>query len=197
MPAKGSSSSRIFGLVASPIAMPSARRWPCGRLLADLVCDRARGRGSSRISSAETPKAASSRRAAAGAEEEAEQARPRTQMVGDDDVVAHPHALEDRRLLEGAHDAPAGHDVRRQARDALALEAALRPTVGRRNDEISLNSVDLPAPFGPITDRISPSRTEKETSLTATSPPKRLVRPMTSSSSAMAQPFLPARRSRG
>ena len=62
------------------------------------------------------------------------------------------------------------------------------PDVGRRNDEISLNSVDLPAPLGPITDRISLSRTEKETLLTATSPPKRLVRPDTSSSSAMAQP---------
>ena len=30
------------------------------------------------------------------------------------------------------------------------------PEVGLRNDEISLNSVDLPAPLGPMTDRISP-----------------------------------------
>ena len=30
------------------------------------------------------------------------------------------------------------------------------PDVGRRKEAISLNSVDLPAPFGPITDRISP-----------------------------------------
>ena len=51
------------------------------------------------------------------------------------------------------------------------------PDVGRRKDEISLNSVDLPAPFGPMTDRISFSRHRKETSLTATRPPKRLVRP--------------------
>ena len=42
------------------------------------------------------------------------------------------------------------------------------PSLGRRNEAISLNSVDLPAPFGPITDRISPSRTSKEMSLTAT-----------------------------
>ena len=70
----------------------------------------------SRISSAETPNAASSAAAAAGAEEEAEQAGLRAQVVGDDDVVAHGHALEDRRLLEGAHHALAGHDVRRQVR---------------------------------------------------------------------------------
>jgi hypothetical protein len=31
------------------------------------------------------------------------------------------------------------------------------PLVGLRNDAISLNRVDLPAPFGPITERISPS----------------------------------------
>src|SRR4030095_1606196 len=47
------------------------------------------------------------------------------------------------------------------------------PLVGFRNDAISLNSVDLPAPFGPITERISSSCTAKLTSSTATSPPKR------------------------
>jgi hypothetical protein len=50
-----------------------------------------------------------------------------------------------------------------------------RPELGRRNEVISLNSVLLPAPFGPITARISPSETSKLTALTATSPPKRLV----------------------
>ena len=34
MPAKGSSSSRTAGFVARPMAMPSARRWPCGSVLA-------------------------------------------------------------------------------------------------------------------------------------------------------------------
>ena len=29
------------------------------------------------------------------------------------------------------------------------------PELGRRNEAISLNSVDLPAPFGPMTERIS------------------------------------------
>ena len=38
-----------------------------------------------------------------------------------------------------------------------------RPDEGLRNDVISLNSVLLPAPFGPITARISPSFTLKST----------------------------------
>src|SRR5262245_50206516 len=50
------------------------------------------------------------------------------------------------------------------------------PELGARKDEISLKSVDLPAPLGPMIETISPSDTSKETSLTATRPPKRLVR---------------------
>src|SRR6266478_8468759 len=57
------------------------------------------------------------------------------------------------------------------------------PLVGFRNDAISLNSVDLPAPFGPITERISPSCTARLTSLTATSPPNRFDSPAMVSSS--------------
>ena len=78
--------------------------------------------------------------------------------MGDDDVVAHRHALEDRRLLEGPHHALARDDVRRQAGNALAAEAHLAARSACRNEAISLNSVDLPAPFGPMTDRISRSR---------------------------------------
>ena len=40
---------------------------------------------------------------------------------------------------------------------------------------IRLNRVDLPAPFGPITARTSPSATSIDTRSTATSPPKRRV----------------------
>ena len=45
------------------------------------------------------------------------------------------------------------------------------PEVTGTKDAIILNSVDLPAPFGPITDRISRSATSKEMSLLATRPP--------------------------
>ena len=67
------------------------------------------------------------------------------------------------------------------------------PEVGLRKDEISLNSVDLPAPLGPITERISRSRTAKETLLTATSPPKRLVTALIWRSSVMVLALLLAR----
>src|SRR3954471_11563163 len=55
------------------------------------------------------------------------------------------------------------------------------PAVGLRNEAMSLKRVLLPAPFGPITARISPSSTSKLTSLTASRPPKRLVRSWTRS----------------
>src|ERR1700761_6255481 len=42
---------------------------------------------------------------------------------------------------------------------------------------ISRNSVDLPAPLGPISPRISPAATSMSTPSTATKPPKRFVSP--------------------
>src|SRR5207249_10166244 len=50
--------------------------------------------------------------------------------------------------------------------------------------DTQLNAVVLPAPLGPISETISPWPMSKLTSLTAMSPPKRLVR-LSSSSSAM------------
>ena len=105
MPANGSSSSRIFGLVASPMAMPSARRWPCGRCSAHLVCDRAEAEEGEDLVGGAGRKPPRPRGRRSEPRIEAEQARPRAQVVGDDDVVAHAHALEDRRFLEGAHHA--------------------------------------------------------------------------------------------
>src|SRR3954462_4114288 len=54
---------------------------------------------------------------------------------------------------------------------------AIEPEVTTRSPESRLISVDLPAPFGPITAWISPVRTSSETSATACSPPNRFVRP--------------------
>src|SRR5690242_5003009 len=45
------------------------------------------------------------------------------------------------------------------------------PLVGRRNPETRLNSVVLPAPFGPMTASSSPSRTSSPTSATIVAPP--------------------------
>src|SRR4051794_33239474 len=50
---------------------------------------------------------------------------------------------------------------------------AMVPEVCRRSPEIRLISVDLPAPFGPMTAWISPTRTSMDTPDTALRPPKR------------------------
>ena len=56
------------------------------------------------------------------------------------------------------------------------------PELAGTTPEIRLNIVLLPAPFGPSRPRISPARTCRLTPPTATSPPKRLVASVTSSS---------------
>ncbi len=47
-----------------------------------------------------------------------------------------------------------------------------RPAVGAWMPVTTLKSVDLPAPFGPITEKTSPSRTVRLTSVSAASAPK-------------------------
>src|SRR5580692_1566442 len=56
------------------------------------------------------------------------------------------------------------------------------PESGVTSPEIELNSDVLPAPFGPISPRISPSRTSKLISTLAATPPKDLLTLSTSSS---------------
>src|SRR5205085_784705 len=53
----------------------------------------------------------------------------------------------------------------------------MRPAVGRSTPVRQLNKVLLPAPFGPMTARISPGSTSNETLLSAVKPPKRSVSP--------------------
>ena len=56
------------------------------------------------------------------------------------------------------------------------------PALGLMTLVIRLNKVDLPAPFGPISPRISPSLTPIEMSALARMPPKRTVSASVSSS---------------
>ena len=56
------------------------------------------------------------------------------------------------------------------------------PASGTTSPEIALNSEVLPAPFGPISPRISPSRTSKLISTLAATPPNDLLTRSTSSS---------------
>src|SRR5215212_11981857 len=63
---------------------------------------------------------------------------------------------------------------------------ATRPASGRITPVIRLNSVVLPAPFGPTTDTTCARSTSKPTRSTATRPPKRRVSPSTARSGAEA-----------
>ena len=56
-----------------------------------------------------------------------------------------------------------------------------RPAVGGCSPVMTLNSVVLPAPFGPISPVIVPGSAETDASSTAVMPPKRTVTPVTSS----------------
>ena len=55
----------------------------------------------------------------------------------------------------------------------------IEPEVGTSAPDTQLNSVVLPEPFGPISPRISPSRTSNDTPLSAMKPPNCFVRPVT------------------
>src|SRR3954451_16620676 len=59
------------------------------------------------------------------------------------------------------------------------------PWLGVRTPVIRLNRVDLPAPFGPMTARTSPSSTRIDTRSTAIRPPKRRVNLSSSSNATM------------
>ena len=61
-----------------------------------------------------------------------------------------------------------------------------RPSSGSYTRLTTLNSVVLPAPFGPISAQISPSPTVNDSCRRATMPPKRTVTSETSTSAAMA-----------
>src|SRR5580700_5943761 len=66
----------------------------------------------------------------------------------------------------------------------------MSPLFGASAPEIMLNSVVLPAPFGPTTDITVFRGTVKDTSETATSPPNRFVSPRTSRMLLFAAPVL-------
>src|SRR3954468_971836 len=57
----------------------------------------------------------------------------------------------------------------------------IRPEFGARSPVITLNSVVLPAPFGPMSPVTWPGAADSETSSTATLPPKRTMTSSTSS----------------
>ena len=77
-------------------------------------------------------------------------------MRANQDVVAHRHRREHAAMLEGAGETHRGDALRHQPGDRLSLQqdrAGIRPVMAA--DQV--NSVVLPAPFGPMIDSSSPS----------------------------------------
>src|SRR4051812_11999688 len=71
--------------------------------------------------------------------------------------------------------------------------SVISPDVDGTSPESRLVSVDLPAPFGPITAWMRPRHKSTETPFTAASPPKRLVRFFACSTASLMPGLLAAR----
>ena len=97
-----------------------------------------------------------------------------SEQRADRDIVEHRQAGEGPHDLEGAADAePRAAEGGQRAMDLPSNR--ISPELGASVPLIRLTSVVLPAPFGPMTPRISPCCSVKQTSLTAISPAKRRV----------------------
>ena len=77
--------------------------------------------------------------------------------------------------------------ARAAGRRCAGRESVTSPRVSGSTPVTRLKVVDLPAPFGPIRPTISPARTSKLTSLTATRPPNSLRTACTSSTTSPAR----------
>ena len=108
--------------------------------------------------------------------------RAAAQVGAERHVVEHRHLRRAAYVLERARQAERARSRGRQAADRVADETGPRPRVSGSAPEIRSNMVLLPAPFGPISPRISPARISKLTSFTATRPPNCLRAGCTASS---------------
>ena len=82
-------------------------------------------------------------------------------MLADHRVLEHGHVREQVHVLERARDAEL-HLVRSQTPRCSRRATARRRRRAGTGPVITLNTVVFPAPFGPITETISPSRTSNE-----------------------------------
>ena len=165
-----SSSSKIFGWVASARAI-SRRRW--SMVVRSLAAVLAR---------AESPTKSMASRAASRAAATWRSRRNAPVMTLASTVMA-PKGFATWKV---------------RARPSAQTSCGFRPTISWPNASTDPESarwkpvmrwklVVLPAPFGPISAKVSFSFTVKLTSCTARSPPKRLLRPLMTSASLMAR----------
>ena len=142
-PASVSSSSRRRGWPASARASSIRRSSLRGELAGEAIAQPAPARrGRSRPLRAGAPRASVAR----------------AHVGADHDVVGDRHARERPHDLEGAADAGRAQPVRLAADATSRPSSRTCPASGRRKPFSRLNSVVLPAPFGPMMPRIVPSR---------------------------------------
>jgi hypothetical protein len=104
-------------------------------------------------------------------------------VAADQQVLQHARVLEQLDVLEGARDAERGE--RCAGTRSRSRRRGIAPVAGVHRRLITLNSVVLPAPFGPISVKTSPSRTSKLAPRTASTPPKLTVTSRTESSASV------------
>ncbi len=91
-----------------------------------------------------------------------------------------------RRAISGTRSAVISRSAKRMDPESTGCVPAME-----------LNSVVFPDPLGPMIPTISPSETDIDTALLATTPPKRLLAPSTARSALTAEPPPCARRGGG
>ena len=101
------------------------------------------------------------------------------------DVVEHAHPVEEREILKRTPDAQARQRAGAQFGVAMSGEGDAALLADDRARVLMMLSNDvLPAPFGPMMARISPSATVRSTPASATTPPKDKSMPSSASSGA-------------
>ena len=176
MPDTGSSSSRSLGFAASATAS-SSRRWsPYGSALPSSFARAARPTNA-RIC-APPPRVPLLPRDGRQAEQDRERASGSSAGAGRSGCSRARCARRTRWSSERCAPAPARRSGAASARSAAPRGTRSRPPLGARYPVIALKAVVLPAPFGPISDRTSPSRTSRLRSSMAARPPKRIAEPL-------------------
>ena len=88
-------------------------------------------------------------------------------LAAEAEVLLDRQLGEDVAVLRHERDAHARDGLGRLAGDGLAVRAGSRPAVGLSVPAMVSSVVDLPAPFGPTMQTISPASTRTETPRTA------------------------------
>ena len=172
MPCVGSSSSSIFGRQASDTAISSRRCSPCDKCPASSVAlsDRPNCASSS-----------SARSRAAVLRPTGNSARPTGSSTCEASRrFSNTLRSKNRLVIWKERESPARNSLCVLQPVTSAPAKDTRPCCGRSAPDTRLNSVLLPAPFGPITEVMPPRAAEKDRSLTARSAPKLIDRPATS-----------------